>query len=164
MPLVVIFGRTNVGKSTLFNALVEKKQAIVSDIAGTTRDSNINIGRWGGLAFELVDTGGIINPDQEILFKKPKGGKEVKTVDEINVKVQKQAVNFLEAADLVAKHQGVALERAYQRAVARAFNLRFKVALGFRGFRASPAFTAVTALLALKPVERALHWALLHMT
>jgi geranylgeranyl reductase family protein len=68
------------------------------------------------------------------------------------------------AADLVSRCSGPMLEREYQRAVARAFNLRFRLALGFRGFRASPAFTAVTALLALKPVERALHFALLHMT
>lgn len=101
MPLVVIFGRTNVGKSTLFNTLVEKKQAIVSDIPGTTRDSNANVVRWGGFAFQLIDTGGIINPDQQVLFKKPKGGKETKTVEEINIKVQKQAVNYLKTADLV---------------------------------------------------------------
>jgi GTPase len=123
LPLVVIFGRTNVGKSTLFNTLVEKRQAIVSDIAGTTRDSNMNIVRWGGFAFELVDTGGIINPSQEVLFKKTKNknhpiqttpspsferrgmlGQEggiPKTVDEINIKVQKQAVKFLKAANLV---------------------------------------------------------------
>jgi GTPase len=101
LPLVVIFGRTNVGKSTLFNTLVEKRQAIVSDIAGTTRDSNLNIVRWGEFAFQLVDTGGIINPSQEVLFKKPKGDKELKTTDEINIKVQKQAVNFLKLADLV---------------------------------------------------------------
>jgi geranylgeranyl reductase family protein len=68
------------------------------------------------------------------------------------------------AADLIAKHRGPALEHEYQRAVARAFNLRFQLALGFRSFRGSHAFTAVTALLALKPVERALHWALLHAT
>ena len=113
MPLVVIFGRTNVGKSTLFNTLVEKKQAIVSDIAGTTRDSNINIVRWGGFAFELVDTGGIINPNEETLFKKPKptpsarrvhpsaGGEFPKSEEEINIKVQRQAVQYLKAADLV---------------------------------------------------------------
>jgi GTP-binding protein len=101
MPLVVIFGRTNVGKSTLFNTLTERKQAIVSNIAGTTRDSNINIVRWGGFAFELIDTGGIINPDQDTLFKKYKGGKELKTEEEINVKVQRQAVQYLKAADLV---------------------------------------------------------------
>jgi GTPase len=101
LPLVVIFGRTNVGKSTLFNTLVEKKQAIVSDIAGTTRDSNINIARWGGFAFELIDTGGIINPDENTLFKKSKGGEEIKTEDEINIKVQKQAIKYLQSSDLV---------------------------------------------------------------
>jgi geranylgeranyl reductase family protein len=68
------------------------------------------------------------------------------------------------AADLIARHRGAALERAYQRGLARFFNPRFQVALGFRAFRASPAFTAVTSLLAWRPVERALHWALLHMT
>ncbi|MDD4902327.1 MAG: ribosome biogenesis GTPase Der [Patescibacteria group bacterium] len=121
LPLVVIFGRTNVGKSTLFNTLVEKHQAIVSDIAGTTRDSNVNIVRWGGFAFELIDTGGIINPNEETLFDKRKpistenpprlaglgtppkrgSGKEIKTEEEINIKVQKQAVQYLKLADLV---------------------------------------------------------------
>ena len=61
LPLVVIFGRTNVGKSTLFNCLIEKKQALVSKIEGTTRDSNINEISWQGIKFKLVDTGGIID-------------------------------------------------------------------------------------------------------
>jgi menaquinone-9 beta-reductase len=68
------------------------------------------------------------------------------------------------AADLVGKHRGPALERAYQRALARFFNPRFQVALGFSRFRASRAFSAMTSLLALPPVERALLWALAHMT
>jgi len=68
------------------------------------------------------------------------------------------------AADLVTRHAGPTLEREYQRAVERTFNLRFRLALGLRSFRGSAAFTAVTSLLALKPVERALHWALLHAT
>lgn len=101
LPLVVIFGRTNVGKSKLFNTLVEKKQAIVSDIPGTTRDSNMNIVRWDGFAFELLDTGGIINPDEDVLFNKNKTKKEFKSVDEINIKVQQQAVEYLKNADLV---------------------------------------------------------------
>ena len=101
LPLVVIFGRTNVGKSKLFNTLVGKKQAIVSDIPGTTRDSNANIVRWGNFAFELLDTGGIINPNEDVLFRKHKNKKEIKNVDEINDKVQRQAVEYLQSADLV---------------------------------------------------------------
>ncbi|MFH1427238.1 MAG: GTPase, partial [Patescibacteria group bacterium] len=59
LPLVVIFGRTNVGKSTLFNCLTEKKQALVSEIEGTTRDSNLKEIEWRGKKLKLVDTGGI---------------------------------------------------------------------------------------------------------
>lgn len=101
LPLVVIFGRANVGKSKLFNTLVEKKQAIVSDIPGTTRDSNSNTVHWNGFTFELLDTGGIINPNEDVLFNKHKNKKEIKSVDDINVKVQQQSVNYLKAADLV---------------------------------------------------------------
>jgi GTP-binding protein len=100
-PLVVIFGRTNVGKSKLFNTLIGKKQAIVSDIAGTTRDSNANLVHWGGQTFELLDTGGIINPDEATLFQGSKGQREAKSVEEIDIKVQRQAVKFLQIADLV---------------------------------------------------------------
>jgi len=93
LPLVVIFGRTNVGKSTLFNALVEKKQALVADIPGTTRDSNIGQVSWGRLSFNLIDTGGII--DLKYLT-----GQSVKTND-IEVKVQQQARQYLDQADLI---------------------------------------------------------------
>ena len=70
LPLVVIFGRTNVGKSTLFNRLTEKHQALVSDIEGTTRDSNIGYVEWQGHTFKLIDTGGIINT-KHLVSKKP---------------------------------------------------------------------------------------------
>ena len=93
LPLVVIFGRTNVGKSTLFNALVEKKQALVANIPGTTRDSNIGQVSWGRLSFNLIDTGGII--DLKYLT-----GQSVKTND-IEVKVQQQARQYLDQADLI---------------------------------------------------------------
>jgi len=59
LPLVIITGRTNVGKSTLFNRLTEKKQAIVSKIPGTTRDLNRGICRWQGYEFMLMDTAGL---------------------------------------------------------------------------------------------------------
>lgn len=58
-PVVAMVGRTNVGKSTLFNRLTEKKQAMVSGIAGTTRDINRGLVEWQGRVFTLVDTGGV---------------------------------------------------------------------------------------------------------
>ena len=93
LPLVVIFGRTNVGKSTLFNCLIEKKQALVSKIEGTTRDSNINEISWQGIKFKLVDTGGII--DLKYLLEKKN------QTDDIETKVQQQARNYLLRADLI---------------------------------------------------------------
>ncbi|MFA5188441.1 MAG: ribosome biogenesis GTPase Der [Patescibacteria group bacterium] len=56
---VIIMGRPNTGKSTLFNRLVEKPKAITSAIAGTTRDFLISPVYWQGINFELMDTGGI---------------------------------------------------------------------------------------------------------
>lgn len=60
-PLVAIIGRTNVGKSTLFNRLVEKNQALVSPIENTTRDFNINQVNWRGFDFQILDTAGVIS-------------------------------------------------------------------------------------------------------
>jgi len=93
LPLVVIFGRTNVGKSTLFNCLIEKPQAIVSKVEGTTRDSNLGVVNWRGHQFNFVDTGGII--DLKYLTDK------VKKTNDIQVKVQQQASYYLGQADLV---------------------------------------------------------------
>ena len=61
LPLVALLGRANVGKSTLFNCLTEKQQALVSDVAGTTRDSNFGYVSWNNRDFELVDTAGIFD-------------------------------------------------------------------------------------------------------
>jgi GTPase len=69
IPIVVIIGRPNVGKSTLFNRLVGKRDAIVHDISGVTRDRNYGEVEWGGKEFRLIDTGGYV-PGSSDLFEK----------------------------------------------------------------------------------------------
>jgi len=93
LPLVVIFGRTNVGKSTLFNKLTEQNKALVSDVEGTTRDSNIGKVEWAGKIFTLVDTGGIM--EIKNLTKKTIND------NDIDALVQKQARDYLKKADLI---------------------------------------------------------------
>ena len=62
--LVAIVGRPNVGKSTLFNRLTNTRHAIVSDVAGTTRDRQYGKCEWCGHEFSVVDTGGwVVNSD-----------------------------------------------------------------------------------------------------
>jgi GTP-binding protein len=58
-PVVVLVGRPNVGKSTLFNRLAEERLAVVDDIPGTTRDRLVADAEWAGVNFTVVDTGGI---------------------------------------------------------------------------------------------------------
>jgi GTP-binding protein len=99
MPLVVLFGRTNVGKSTLFNVLTGKKIALVSAIEGATRDANIGTVDWQGKKFRLVDTGGIL--DVRHLHKSKKEIKEINKTDDINAKVQQQAREYLKKANLI---------------------------------------------------------------
>ena len=67
-PLVVIVGRPNVGKSTLFNRLVGRRDAIVDDKSGVTRDRNYGEVEWAGKEFRLIDTGGYV-PNSPDLFE-----------------------------------------------------------------------------------------------
>lgn len=78
-------GRTNVGKSTLFNRLTGSNRAIVSPIAGTTRDINTGKVEWDGFSFRLTDTGGL----------------DLSEPNEIEEKVLDMAWRAIESADLV---------------------------------------------------------------
>jgi GTPase len=66
-PIVSIVGRPNVGKSTFFNRIIGRRQAIVDDVPGVTRDRNYAIGEWCGSYFLLVDTGGYLPKSKEII-------------------------------------------------------------------------------------------------
>ncbi len=59
IPVIALIGRPNVGKSALFNRLVEDDSAIVSEEAGTTRDRHFARAEWAGHAYWLVETGGV---------------------------------------------------------------------------------------------------------
>lgn len=82
---VAIVGRVNVGKSTLFNKLISNRKAIISPVAGTTRDRNYAVCTWKDLDFYLVDTGGL----------------ERQSDDEIDRQISEQAMSAIQEADLL---------------------------------------------------------------
>ena len=83
---VVIVGRTNVGKSTLFNRLSTDVKSLTFDESGVTRDFLSDTVEWQGRAFELIDTGGI---------------SWQKTQDPLLASVREQAIAFLRSADVI---------------------------------------------------------------
>jgi GTP-binding protein len=85
LPTVVLIGRPNVGKSTIFNRLIEQKKAIISDIPGTTRDRVFGTVTWNNITFRLTDTAG--------LFFDP--------TEELSTTVTEQIYRALEQADLL---------------------------------------------------------------
>ena len=66
-PVVVLAGRPNVGKSTLFNRITSSRRAIVTDVPGTTRDVFSQAVEWGGVKFELKDMGGMFGASEDPL-------------------------------------------------------------------------------------------------
>jgi GTP-binding protein len=82
---VAIVGRPNVGKSTLFNRLLEQRKAIVDDVSGVTRDRQYGIADWNGKSFNLIDTGGFVSKSDDIFEQE----------------IKKQVLIALDEADLI---------------------------------------------------------------
>src|SRR5258707_164121 len=82
-PKVVLVGRPNVGKSTLFNSITNSRHAIVAPVAGTTRDVNAHAAEWQGHHFSLVDTGGMFGAQTDPLHQLvvEQGRKAIATAD-----------------------------------------------------------------------------------
>lgn len=83
--IVAIVGRPNVGKSTLFNRLVQARKAIVEETAGVTRDRHYGTTDWNGREFTIIDTGGYV----------------IGSDDTFEVEIRKQVLLAIEEADVV---------------------------------------------------------------
>ncbi len=84
VPIVAIVGRANVGKSSLFNAILDRREAIVAKEAGTTRDSIMAKASWNGQDFWMVDTAGVKDAEDEFEFT-----------------IQEQILQATESADVI---------------------------------------------------------------
>src|SRR5688572_7945202 len=84
VPIVTIVGRANVGKSSLFNAILARREAIVAQEAGTTRDSIMAKASWAGQDFWLVDTAGVKDAEDDFEFT-----------------IQEQILQAADAADVI---------------------------------------------------------------
>ena len=92
LPVVAVVGRPNVGKSTLVNRIVGRRDAIVQEKPGVTRDRKEFVGEWGGRKFRLVDTGGWIKPGESGLTDEDPA---------LAAKVSKQAERAIAEADVI---------------------------------------------------------------
>ncbi len=81
---VAIVGRPNVGKSTLFNRLLEQRKAIVDDVSGVTRDRQYGVADWNGKTFNVIDTGGFVAKSDDVFEKEIRKQVQI-AVDEANL-------------------------------------------------------------------------------
>jgi len=82
--IVAIVGRPNVGKSTLFNRLIESRQSIVEEMSGVTRDRVYGKGEWIGYEFSVIDTGGYVQGSDDIFEDEIRKQVEI-AIDEASV-------------------------------------------------------------------------------
>ncbi len=82
--IVAIVGRPNVGKSTLFNRLIKRREAIVDAVSGVTRDRHYGKTDWNGVAFSVIDTGGYL-PNSTDTFQKEIDKQVALAIDEADV-------------------------------------------------------------------------------
>lgn len=83
--IVAIVGRPNVGKSTFFNRLIKRREAIVDAVSGVTRDRHYGKTDWNGVEFSVIDTGGYV----------------VGSDDSFEAEIDKQVTLAVEEADAI---------------------------------------------------------------
>ncbi len=99
LPTVVIVGRPNVGKSTLFNRIVGQRVAVVEDFPGVTRDRLYAEAAWGRKKFTLVDTGGVLFGDDDPLIEQIRVQAEVALAEADVIVFLADAVDGVTAGD-----------------------------------------------------------------
>lgn len=104
IPIVTLVGRSNVGKSTLFNKLTRTKDALVADFAGLTRDRKYGYAKWKGYKFIVVDTGGI--DESKEIVKIHTASQSLVAIEEANIIlfIVDSCDGLMAADQVIAKH------------------------------------------------------------
>ena len=102
IPIVAIIGRPNVGKSSLFNRIVGRRQAIVSDVAGTTRDRLMADAWWDDYHFLLLDTGGLESNPEGVIRQLVQEQAEMAVADADVIILMTDVVDGMTPSDITA--------------------------------------------------------------